>query len=96
MWGWFGLGLIPVGALLCVTLTHPPHDQLGTAGWVGAICGLVLGLPMLGGLALAARFFNETAARIVMGVVFAVVITVGLSGVLFAGCMCLAEGWRTR
>ncbi len=63
--------------------------QLGPAASSGAICGLILGLPMLGGLALASRFFNDTGARVAMGVVFAFIIMVGLVGVFFAGCICL-------
>ena len=92
MWALFGLGLVPVGVLICVVLTHPPANQLGAVSLVGAVGGLLLGLPMLGGLALAARFFHETGARVVMGGVFAVVITVGVAGILFAGCMCLVGG----
>ena len=75
-----------------MAVARPPVDQLATTGLIGAICGLLLGLPMLGGLALAARFFHETGARIMMGFAFAVLMTVGLAGILFAGCMCLVGG----
>lgn len=88
-WGLFGLGLVPVGVLIGVASVHPSTNQFGTAALIGAMIGLILGLPMLGGLALAARFFHEIAARVMMGVVFALVITVGLAGVIFAGCMCI-------
>ena len=92
MWATFGLGLIPVGAVIGMAVARPPVDQLATTGLVGAVCGLFLGLPMLGGLALAARFFQETGARVMMGFAFAVLMMVGLGGVLFAGCMCLTSG----
>ena len=85
----FGLGLIPIGAIIGMATARPPVDHLDVTTLIGAVCGLILGIPMLGGLALAARFFRETGARIVMGFVFAVLLTVGLAGVLFAGCMCL-------
>ena len=55
--------------------------------WLAA--ALVLALPFMGGLALAGRFFDGTAGRIVGGLVFAGLLTVFLGAVLFAGCMCL-------
>lgn len=91
MWALFGLVLIPLGALICIATAHQSSNQAANAGLLGAVCGLILGVPMLGGLALAARFFHETGARLVMGFVFAVLLTVGLGGVLFAGCMCLMQ-----
>ncbi len=94
--GWlfavFGLGMVPVGALICVlTLPSHPHE-MGGAILLGALAGLVLGLPMLGGLAIAVHFFDDSPARFLFGVLFAVAITVVLAGVAFAGCMCVLQG----
>ena len=89
MWAAFGTGLIPVCALIFMENVASYPDQLGAAAANGAICGAILGLPMLGGLALAGRFFKDTGARVAMGVVFAFIIMVGLLGLLFAGCIYL-------
>ena len=58
-------------------------------GLTSALAGLVCGLPLLGGLALASRFFGGTGARIAGGVMFAGLLLVGLGAVGFAGCICL-------
>ena len=53
------------------------------------VTALVLALPFMGGLALAGRFFDGTARRIVGGLIFTGLLTVGLGAVVCAGCMCL-------
>ena len=55
----------------------------------GAVAGLFCAIPLLGGLALASRFYSDTASRIVAGIGFAIALVVGLAAVLFAGCMCI-------
>ena len=94
--GWlfalFGLGPILVCVLFCVVSVHGQPEQMGQATMIGFIGGVVFGVPMLCGLALAARFSSGTGARIVGGLFFGVLCVVGFGGVLFAGCMCLTGG----
>lgn len=92
MWAVFGLGWVPVGALICGLSVASHPDQLAPAVSFGAVAGLVLGIPMIGGLALANRFFDDSAARFIGGIVFAVAITALVGGVAFAGCMCMLQG----
>ncbi len=82
-WLWAAFGLVPVvvGALIL------SGAHLGTR----AVFGLILGAPMLGGLALSASFFDEPLKRIVFGIAFGVVILVGLFAIVCAGCMCGRE-----
>jgi hypothetical protein len=92
MWLVFGLALVPVGALICIgQVGWNSGDAPGLAA-AGAVGGLLLGLPMLGGLAIAVRFFDKPAERFVAGVILGLVVIAGLAGVAFAGCMCLFRG----
>ncbi len=90
MWLLFGLGLIPVGILFC--LATASSGQSSGLAVVGAGLGLILGLPMLGGLALSSRLFHDSGSRIVMGIIFSFIILVGLAGIVFAGCLCVMNG----
>ena len=89
LWLLFGLGMVPVGAVLCLANFVGNSGSPAQLGLTGALAGLVCGLPLLGGLALASRFFGGTGARIAGGVMFAGLLLVGLGAVGFAGCICL-------
>lgn len=56
-----------------------------------AMGGVLLGLPFIGGLALATRFFSGPISRIIGGLVFGVTVIVACAAALFAGCMCLMK-----
>ena len=92
LWLLFAFGLVPVGTLLCAVASHGQPNQIGQAAMIGFIGGLVLGVPMLCGLALAARYHSDTGSRIGMGLFFAFLCAIGFAGVIFAGCMCLMNG----
>ena len=92
MWALFGLGPILVCMLFCVFSVHGQASEIGTAAMIGFIGGVVLSVPLLCGLALAARFSSDTGGRIVIGLFFAFLCAVGFGGVIFAGCMCLTSG----
>jgi hypothetical protein len=94
--GWlfavFGLGMVPVGAFICA-LTLPSHPrEMGGAILLGGLGGLILGLPMLGGLAIAVHFFDDSPMRFLFGILFSVAIIAVLAGGVFAGCMCVLQG----
>ena len=83
----FGFGpALACGLILCVY--HP----VGSDEALGAILSVVLylfcGIPMLAGLALAARFFDGFMARFLGGIALAFLIVVLIGAVLYAGCMC--------
>ena len=92
LWLLFGLGLVPVGIVVTAYTTGIGLAGLPIAIPTGTMAGLICGLPFVGGLALAGRFFSSVAARIVGGVLFAVLLLVGLAAVGYAGCMCLMPG----
>ncbi len=97
MWAIFGLGMVPVGAaLFCALIGQSRPDQMAQAATFGGIGGLILGLPMLGGLAIASRFYENWLTRLICGVIFGVVIAVGVLGVIFAGCMCALKIGSSR
>ncbi len=87
MWAVCTLGLIPVGAL--IGMSTQPATRLIDGALAGGLVGLVLGLPLCGGLALAARFHSGVASRLFGAVMFGLLILVGLAAVGFAGCMCI-------
>jgi hypothetical protein len=91
--GWmcalFGLGLVPVGVLVCLIAAKGDSSQYMKEGLAGAACGLILGGPMLGGLALAARLFDGAVARFLCGILFGALIIAGAGGVVFFGCVYL-------
>ena len=89
LWLLFGLGMVPVGAGLCLASFGNNSGGLAQLGLAGALGGLVCGLPLVGGLALAGRFFSGVGGRIVGGLMFACLLLVGLGAVGFAGCICL-------
>jgi hypothetical protein len=92
MWAVFGLGWVPLGAMLCALSVQSHPDQIPQAASFGAIGGLILGVPMICGLAIANRFFDDSPARFIGGVVFGFAITALVGAVAFAGCMCVLQG----
>ncbi len=89
MWAVFGLGMIPVGMVVCLIAAKGDQSQYLSEGLAGGACGLILGLPMLGGLALAVRLFNNQTVRFLCGLLFGVLIMAGAGGVVFTGCVYL-------
>ena len=92
LWLLFGLGLVPVGIVVTAYATGAGIAGLPIAIPTGTMAGLICGLPFVAGLALAGRFFSGVAPRIVGGLLFAVLLVVGLAAVGYAGCMCLMQG----
>ena len=90
--------LLTVGCVLLQLLTvrREMDSGLAAAGMVGLVTGLVLGAVGVGGLALATRLFTTPVGRIVGGIALAVALLVGLAGVAFAGCMCVAVSLKNR
>ena len=89
--GWLALlfGFGP--ALTCgliVWLRHPA----GNSEVLGAILSIVFylfcGIPMVGGLTLAAQFFDGFTARFLGGIALGLLIVVLIGAVIYAGCMC--------
>ena len=83
LWAAFTLGPAFVCALAAA---WRPGASAGTTLRDGA-AGLVAGLLLAGGLALAERFFAGRAARMAGGLVFAGLLAVGGAAVGFAGCI---------
>ncbi len=97
MYAVFGLGMVPVGAVICALSASSSHlDEVALATLAGALGGLILGVPLICGLAIAERFFDGSPARFIGGVVFAFASIAGLWGVAFAGCVCVAKAASLR
>ena len=88
MWWLFAAGSLALGAFSTVLTggygLRQPWQQL----LAGGAAALVVAIPLVGGLALAGRFFGGNAGRIVGGLMFASLLAVGLGVVVFAGCVC--------
>ena len=89
LWLLFTLGFVPVGIVVTAYASGIGLAGLPMAIPTGTMAGLICGLPFVGGLALAGRFFSSVAARVAGGVLFAVLLLVGLAVVGYAGCVCL-------
>ena len=92
LWLLFGLGMIPVGAVLSLASFGSNSGSIPQLVLAGAAAGMVCGLPLLGGLALAGRFFSGVGGRILGGLMFTCLLLVGIGAVGFAGCLCLMQG----
>ena len=89
LWLLFTLGFVPVGIAVTAYASGVGLAGLPMAIPTGTMAGLICGLPFVGGLALAGRFFSSVAARIVGAVLFAALLWVSLAAVGYAGCVCL-------
>ena len=96
MWLLFGSGMVPVGAVLGVYLSGATVHKMAVPLIAGGVVGAICGLPLVGGLALAGRFFSGIAGQFLGGLLFAALLVVGLAAAGFAGCMCLAGGGAFR
>ena len=89
MWLLFAAALLAAAAFLTALTGGYGLSQAWQSVLAWLATALVLALPFMGGLALAGRFFDGTAGRIVGGLIFTGLLTVGLGAVVCAGCMCL-------
>ena len=69
---------------------------MAVAAGIGLGFGLLLGACGVGGLALATRLFRTPGGRVLGGIALAGALLVGLAGVAFAGCMCVAISSSNR
>lgn len=86
----FAFGCV-VALLLTGSRGLPGAGELMGAAGVGAVAGMLLGTCLVGGLALATRFYTGMVGRIVGGLLIGLTLLIGLAGVAFAGCMCVMQ-----
>ncbi len=83
----FGFGPAVVSVvLLWLRLPSGADEALGAILSISFF--LVCGIPMLGGLAIAARFFTGLIARFFGGIAFALLILIMIWSAVYVGCKC--------